>query len=106
MEVDLCGDAALSRAPRASCWRPPATSPAWSIRRPRSKYSYWTNDKLPDDPDAWLKSATEHPGSWWPDWSAWVKKHGGGEVKARTPGDGKLKAIEDAPGSYVKVRLQ
>ncbi|HEX6092258.1 MAG TPA: class I poly(R)-hydroxyalkanoic acid synthase [Dongiaceae bacterium] len=70
------------------------------------KYNFWTNDKLPDDPHAWLKSATEHPGSWWTDWSAWVKKHGGGEVKARTPGDGKLKAIEDAPGSYVKVRLQ
>jgi polyhydroxyalkanoate synthase len=35
-----------------------------------------------------------------------VKKHGGGEVKARTPGSGKLKVLEDAPGSYVKVRLQ
>jgi polyhydroxyalkanoate synthase len=70
------------------------------------KYNFWTNDDLPEDPHAWLKTAKEHPGSWWTDWSAWVKKHGGGEVKARTPGGGKLKVLEDAPGSYVKVRLQ
>jgi polyhydroxyalkanoate synthase len=70
------------------------------------KYNYWTNDKLPADPHAWLKGAAEHAGSWWTDWSGWVKKHGGGEVDARKPGDGKLRVIEDAPGSFVKVRLQ
>ena len=47
---------------------------------------------------------TEHPGSWWPDWLEWLKGHDAADVKARKPGGGKLKPIEDAPGSYVKVR--
>ncbi|MEE8501477.1 MAG: class I poly(R)-hydroxyalkanoic acid synthase, partial [Kiloniellales bacterium] len=68
------------------------------------KYCYWTNPKNPGAPDAWLAGAEEHPGSWWPDWAKWVGKYGGGKVKARTPGDGKLKVIEDAPGAYVRVR--
>jgi polyhydroxyalkanoate synthase len=70
-----------------------------------NKYSYWTNPKLPDDPEQWLKGASQHPGSWWPDWAGWVAQHGGGKVPARIPGRGKLKAIEDAPGSYVKMRV-
>jgi polyhydroxyalkanoate synthase len=70
-----------------------------------SKYSYWTNPKLPDDPEKWLKGASQHPGSWWPDWAGWVAQHGGGKVAARIPGKGKLKAIEDAPGSYVRMRV-
>ena len=41
---------------------------------------------------------------WWPDWQKWIKKHAGKKIEARTPGT-KLKAIEDAPGSYVKVRI-
>ncbi len=68
------------------------------------KYGYWTNRALPADPDDWLAGATQHEGSWWTDWDKWVKRHRGGEVKARVPGSGKLKAIEDAPGSYVRVR--
>jgi polyhydroxyalkanoate synthase len=44
-------------------------------------------------------------GSWWPDWHRWVTALGKEQVPARVPGDGKLKVIEDAPGSYVKVRL-
>jgi polyhydroxyalkanoate synthase len=71
-----------------------------------NKYSYWTNDKCPPEPQAWLASAKENPGSWWPDWAQWIAKSGGAKVAARKPGDGKLKAIEDAPGSYVKVRIQ
>lgn len=71
-----------------------------------NRYSYRTNTKKPKSPDAWLEGATEHQGSWWPDWDKWVKKYAAGEVDARTPGDGKLKAIEDAPGSYVRVRSQ
>ena len=47
---------------------------------------------------------TEHPGSWWPDWLAWVKAHDAAQVPARIPGGGKIEPIEDAPGSYVKVR--
>jgi polyhydroxyalkanoate synthase len=70
------------------------------------KYSYWTNGKNPATPDAWFANAKEQSGSWWPEWAKWAGKHGGGEVKARKPGNGKLKVIEDAPGSYVKVTMQ
>ena len=46
------------------------------------------------------------PGSWWPDWLKWIAPKSGKKVKARIPGEGKLKAIEDAPGSYVKVKAE
>jgi polyhydroxyalkanoate synthase len=70
------------------------------------KYCYWTNDASPASPDEWQGSATRHEGSWWTDWQAWIEARNGGErVPARVPGDGKLKVIEDAPGSYVSVRL-
>ncbi len=72
----------------------------------RKKYSYWTNRGRYDDPDAWLDDAVEHQGSWWPDWIRWLKRHGGGAVPACTPGDGALTPIEDAPGSYVKERIE
>ncbi|MEK6592806.1 MAG: hypothetical protein AABZ67_06945, partial [Pseudomonadota bacterium] len=62
------------------------------------------NEKLAASPDDWLKNAQQHAGSWWTDWAQWAAKHGGGKVDARTPGKGKLKAIEDAPGAYVKVQ--
>ncbi|MCG8359970.1 MAG: class I poly(R)-hydroxyalkanoic acid synthase [Kiloniellales bacterium] len=68
------------------------------------KYSHWTNTRNPKDPDAWFKSATEHPGSWWPEWLKWIGKKSGAKVAARSPGDGKLKVLEEAPGSYVKVK--
>ena len=68
------------------------------------KYGYWTRDELAGDPDAWLQDAAHHEGSWWTDWGAWVAKLAGEQVPARTPGSGKLKALEDAPGSYVTVR--
>jgi polyhydroxyalkanoate synthase len=70
-----------------------------------TKYGYWTNENLPADPEAWLAGAEQHPGSWWPHWAEWLSQHAGGKVKARVPGrTGRLKAIEDAPGSYVKAR--
>ncbi len=69
------------------------------------KYSHWINEDLPPDPEAWLGSATEMAGSWWPDWQRWVTSFGKAQAAAREPGTGKLKAIEDAPGSYVQVRL-
>jgi len=69
------------------------------------KYSYWTHSSLPDDPGEWLKSASQHPGSWWPDWAGWIAPQGGNKVAARIPGKGALKAIEDAPGSYVRMRV-
>ena len=69
------------------------------------KYCYWINDALPASEDAWRASATRRDGSWWNDWQAWMEARNAGErVPARVPGDGRLKVIEDAPGSYVSVR--
>src|SRR5690606_13369401 len=67
------------------------------------KYQYWTSDERPLTGDEWLAGAAEHPGSWWPDWEAWVKPHSGPHVPARKPGDRDLRVLEEAPGSYVKV---
>ena len=69
------------------------------------KYCYWTGDKPAGNPDDWLKRATQHEGSWWNDWAGWIKEFAGPRVPARVPGKGKLKVIEDAPGSYVNVRI-
>jgi len=69
------------------------------------KYSHWVNTALPNDPEAWFGGATEIAGSWWPDWQRWVTNFDKKKVPARQPGDGKLTPIEDAPGSYVAVRL-
>jgi polyhydroxyalkanoate synthase len=69
-----------------------------------AKYGYWSNEALPEDPDEWFLAAERNEGSWWLDWLKWVTANAGAQVNARTPGDGKLAAIEDAPGSYVKVR--
>ncbi len=74
------------------------------ISPPGSKYGHWTNDKLPATPEEWFATATAQKGSWWPYWDKWVTQYDGGRVPARTPGDGKLPVIEDAPGSYVRVR--
>jgi polyhydroxyalkanoate synthase len=71
-----------------------------------NKYGYWTNETLAGDADAWLKDAAQHPGSWWTDWSQWIAKLAGEKVPARVPGAGDLKAIEDAPGSYVALRAE
>ncbi|MGN6057063.1 MAG: alpha/beta fold hydrolase, partial [Sphingomicrobium sp.] len=71
------------------------------------KYQYWVNDQPSATLQSFIDGAAEHGGSWWPDWLAWLKKQDGATVKAegaRVPGKGKLKAIEDAPGSYVKAR--
>jgi polyhydroxyalkanoate synthase len=69
------------------------------------KYQYWTNDNIQDTTLAdWLKGAQEHPGSWWPDWRAWLTSIDAEQVPGRAVGSEALSAIEDAPGSYVKVR--
>ena len=65
------------------------------------KYSHWLNTDLPPDPEAWLAGATEMAGSWWPDWQRWITALDDTRVPARTPGDGTLPPLEDAPGSYV-----
>jgi polyhydroxyalkanoate synthase len=68
------------------------------------KYQHWTNPDLPAAVEDWQAGAAEHPGSWWPHWRAWLAERSGGMVAARDPAKGPLKPIEDAPGSYVKVR--
>ena len=71
------------------------------------KYCYWINDKTPADPNAWLEGAVQHEGSWWPDWDTWVKAQSDKTlVDARQPGDGKLKALCDAPGTYVNMKAE
>ena len=71
-----------------------------------NKYGHWIGAaKLPESADAWLGAAKQHEGSWWTDWQAWVSKFDARKVPARDPRDGKLKVLEDAPGSFVKFRL-
>jgi polyhydroxyalkanoate synthase len=70
----------------------------------KPKYQYWLGGKPEGDYDAWLEAATEFPGTWWPDWFTWITVQGNERVPARIPGGGKLTPIEDAPGSYVRVR--
>ena len=74
------------------------------ISPPGTKYGNWANDKLPSSPDEWFGGATPNQGSWWPLWDQWVTQLDGGRVPAREPGSGELPIIEDAPGSYVRVR--
>jgi poly[(R)-3-hydroxyalkanoate] polymerase subunit PhaC len=71
----------------------------------KMKYQYWTGPKPTGaNLDAWLARAKEHAGSWWPDWFEWLEKLDPEKVPAREPGGGILTPVEDAPGSYVKVR--
>lgn len=66
----------------------------------KNKYCYWSAEKIPDDPEVWMKSAQEHTGSWWPHWQAWMENYTGGKIAPRKPATG----LEPAPGSYVKVK--
>jgi polyhydroxyalkanoate synthase len=80
------------------------------------KYQFWTNDAVgtgtdgkvkapyPATVEEWQAGVVEHLGSWWGDWDAWLSKQSGKKVAARKPGDGKLKVLGDAPGTYVKVK--
>src|SRR6185437_9619792 len=74
------------------------------VNPPGSKYGHWENESNPPAPEDWLAVATQVPDSWWPGWELWVSQYAGGEVPARHPGDGRLTPIEEAPGSYVKLR--
>jgi polyhydroxyalkanoate synthase len=72
-----------------------------------NKRCYWTGSEtsFPKDVDQWMGKAKEHAGSWWGDWSGWLKSHAGKQIAApKTYGKGKYKAIENAPGRYVKAR--
>jgi len=71
------------------------------------KYQYWTNEGSFADLDEFRATAAEHPGSWWPDWLAWLETQSPRRVKAtgkRKPGSRGDRVIEDAPGSYVRMR--
>ncbi|MDR6954327.1 polyhydroxyalkanoate synthase [Ancylobacter sp. 3268] len=70
----------------------------------RAKYQYWTGDAPAGSLEAWIAAAEMHPGSWWPDWLAWLEAQDAQRVPAREPGGGVFAPIEDAPGSYVKVK--
>jgi polyhydroxyalkanoate synthase len=70
-----------------------------------NKYQYWTNDTIKDiSLTDWVKGAQEHKGSWWPNWREWLGGTDAEEVPARHVGTDALPPIEDAPGSYVRVR--
>jgi polyhydroxyalkanoate synthase subunit PhaC len=73
----------------------------------QQKYQYWTNEAGAKSLEQFIAGATETKGSWWPDWLGWLNSHGAQTVEAkgaRIPGEGKLQALEAAPGSYVKTR--
>ncbi len=71
----------------------------------KKKRSFWTNEQLVADANQWLETSTEHPGSWWTDWSDWLKQHAGKEIAApKTLGNKTYKPIEPAPGRYVKQK--
>jgi polyhydroxyalkanoate synthase len=64
------------------------------------KYNYWTNPACPADADQWLENAVSHKGSWWPEWVKWLMPYSGEDIPPREV----INGIEDAPGSYVRVR--
>ncbi len=65
------------------------------------KYNYWTNARLPKSADTWMGATVRHEGSWWEEWVTWLNHYAGEQIPARMP---PAKAIEDAPGSYVRVK--
>ena len=72
-----------------------------------NKYGYWLSEggDMPESADSWFEASEQRAGSWWVDWQDWVTGHNKTQTAARDPAAGKLKALEDAPGSYVKARL-
>ena len=73
----------------------------------KNKRSHWirADGKLPKTAEAWIDGAQEHAGSWWTDWSTWLKGHAGKQIPApKAYGKGKFKALMPAPGSYVKAK--
>ncbi len=68
------------------------------------KYQYWTDGKSTSSHEDWMKTATEHPGSWWPHWLEWITSRSGDKITAPVPGEGGLPTLGDAPGEYVRVK--
>ena len=106
VEIDLCRDPAL-QGPGALRARGLGPCRGRGQSAGGRQVSPLDQRQEPAGPGAWLaRRQGQRPGSWWPGWNEWVAEFSGGKVKARKPGDGKLKPIEDAPGSYVKVRAK
>ncbi len=70
----------------------------------RGKYQYWTGGPAVGSLEAWIDKAEEHPGSWWPDWQAWIVEQDARRTKPRKIGGGRYNPIEEAPGSYVRMK--
>ncbi len=71
----------------------------------KNRRNFWLNPASENDPERWLAAATSQPGSWWPHWADWLAQSGGQRVPVRTAvGSGKYRAIEPAPGRYVKEK--
>ena len=71
----------------------------------RNKRSHWLNGDLESDPQGWFDGAEEKPGSWWPDWGAWMRRHSNGTIPAPVQqGNARFGPIEPAPGRYVKKK--
>nr|QIG99002.1 class I poly(R)-hydroxyalkanoic acid synthase [Bradyrhizobium sp. 6(2017)] len=71
----------------------------------RKKRNYWIHESLDGDAAGWLERAEEKPGSWWPDWDAWMKRYSTGTTGAPSqPGNARYQIVESAPGRYVKQR--
>jgi len=74
------------------------------VSPPGSKYGHWENESLPEHAQSWFDGAIARESSWWPTWDRWVSTFAGGSVPSRSPGSGALKPIDDAPGTYVRVK--
>lgn len=72
----------------------------------KGKYPYWINSEMPESHQEWQLGATQKDSSWWKDWDRWLKSRSGGKVAGREPGTEKFPVIDEAPGRYVKVRLE
>ena len=70
----------------------------------KPKYQFWTDGPPQGDFESWVAAANETQGSWWRDWIKWIAAQAPEQVPARKPGEGKLKAIGDAPGEYVRMK--
>jgi polyhydroxyalkanoate synthase len=74
------------------------------VNPPSSGRTFWTNDALPADPEAWLAGAVDHQGSWWQDWADWVAVRAGARCKPPPVGSNRHRPLGDAPGTYVLDR--
>jgi polyhydroxyalkanoate synthase len=73
----------------------------------KQRYQHWINEQRVTTLQEFIAGATEFKGSWWPDWVRWLGQRSGAKVAvtgARVPGQGKVPALEDAPGTYVRTR--